>query len=362
MRLRTLGVCAGINLTCGLILLAQTSRDTYRSAYATWRQADPNLERDAATKQAGFADRVEKVAQAAATYGMARSAFLRASASVDLGPLAQPLKADMDLLPNRDLRVFVTTETKVVDASIKRFETDKDPGIVQWRQALERERAALASLGTAIDDRRAATLKTAAPLAALETGRTETVSKYAQFDAALTEAAGIMDRETAGWAQYYKALAVLPPVVSVSSINNPAANPNPTPVAPATAPAEGVPPVPLIRYTGTWSFPATAGLFSGPKPEFVDVAVHEDNGQLKGSFYGRFSLPPGSRNDPVLRFDMIGPITSSRTQKLNLETTEGAKGTIELIPGGAFNLLEINFRIDPKPGKVTQADMILLKK
>ncbi len=64
----------------------------------------------------------------------------------------------------------------------------------------------------------------------------------------------------------------------------------------------------------------------------------------------------------MLRFDMTGPITSSRTQKLTLETTEGAKGTIELIPGGAFNLLEINFHIDPKAGKVDQADMVLLKK
>ncbi len=163
--------------------------------------------------------------------------------------------------------------------------------------------------------------------------------------------------------QYYKALATLAPVISVSpSVNNPTVNPNSASVARGPAPREGGPPVPLVRYTGTWSFPATAGLFSGPKPEFVDVAVHEDDGQLKGSFYGRFSLPPGSKSDPVLRFDMIGPITSSRTQKLTLETTEGAKGTIELIPGGAFNLLEINFHIDPKAGKVDQADMVLLKK
>jgi hypothetical protein len=355
---RKYSVCAGIALTCGLILLAQTSRDTYRSAYATWRQADPNLERDSAAKQAGFADRVDKVAQAAATYGQSRSAFLRASASANLGPLAQPFKPDLDLLPNRDLQAFVTTETKVVEASIKRFESDKDPGIIQWRQALERERAALGSLGTAISDRQAATLKAVAPLAAAETSRTEAVAKYAQFDGALTEAAGIMDRESAAWGQYYKALAALAPVVSVST----SVNPNSAPAARGPAAGEGVPPIPLARYTGTWSFPAVAGLFSGPKPEFVDLAVHEDNGQLKGSFYGRFTLPPGSRNDPVLRFDMIGPITSSRTQKLNLETTEGAKGTVELIPGGAFNLLEITFHIDSKPGKVDQADIVLLKK
>jgi hypothetical protein len=59
---------------------------------------------------------------------------------------------------------------------------------------------------------------------------------------------------------------------------------------------------------------------------------------------------------------MSGPITSSRTQQLTLETTEGAKGIIDLIPGGAFNLLEINFYTDLKPGKIRQGNMVLLKK
>jgi hypothetical protein len=339
-----------------LIVFAQTSRDAYRSAYAVWRQADPNLERDSAVKQPDFAPRVQKVAQASAKYGQARAAFLRASAGHNLGLLTQPLKPELELLPNRDLRVLVTSETKIVEASIKRFDNDRDPGIVQWRQALERERAALINLGTAISDRQAATEKAAAPLAAVETARAEAASQYAQFDAALTQAASIMDQETAGWTQYYQALAMVAPPVTASPSTNPATASR----GPSTG--EGDPPVPLIRYTGTWSFPPIAGLFTGTKPEFVDLAVHEEGGQLKGSFYGRFTLPPGSKDDPVLRFDMSGTLTSSRTQKLTLETTEGAKGTIDLIPGGAFNLLEINFHTDPKPGKIQQGNMVLLKK
>jgi hypothetical protein len=352
---------SALALTCCLIVFAQTSRDTYRSAYAAWRQADPNLERDFARNPPDFAARIQKVAQASITYGQARSAFLRASAGHSLGALAQPFKPELDLLPNRDLQVFVTAETKVVDASIKRFENDRDPGIVQWRQALEREHAALANVGAAINDRQSATAKAVAPSAAVETARIEAGSQYEQFDAALTQAAGIMDQETVGWTQYYRALATLAPAVSALTSANPATGgPAKQTAAPSTG--EGIPPVPLIRYSGTWSFPATAGLFTGTKPEFVDLAVHEENGQWKGSFYGRFTLPPGSKNDPVLRFDMSGPVTSSRTQQLKLETTDGAKGIIDLIPGGAFNLLEINFYTDPKAGKIQQGNMVLLKK
>ena len=35
---------------------------------------------------------------------------------------------------------------------------------------------------------------------------------------------------------------------------------------------------------------------------------------------------------------------------------------IELIPGAAFNLLEVNFQTDPRPGKVRQANVVLVKK
>jgi hypothetical protein len=43
-------------------------------------------------------------------------------------------------------------------------------------------------------------------------------------------------------------------------------------------------------------------------------------------------------------------------------TSDGANGTIELIPGSAFNLLEVNFTTDPRPGKVRQGNVVLVKK
>jgi hypothetical protein len=333
------------------ILFAQSSRDSYRAAYAQWRQAEPNLERDAGSPQQGFTERVERTAQAAAGYGKARAAFLRGAAHQDLGSLGEPFKPELELLPKRDLRVFVTAETKTVDANIKRFENDRDRGIVQWRQALERERAALAGLATAIGERQSATAKAAVPMGAAEAARIDVTTQYSQFDAAIEQAATLMDQETAAWAEYYRklSLAASPPALAPTITRT-----NPAP--------QGAPPVPLIRYTGAWTFPPSMGVFSGPKPDGVDLAVREENGQLKGSFNGRFTAPAGGKVDPVLRFEFSGALTSARTQTLQLETAEGAKGTIELIPGSAFNLLEINFRTEAKPGKIQQGNMVLLKK
>jgi len=342
-------VIAGITLCLSfvLLLLAQNSRDSYRTAYAQWHQADPNLERDAGSSEKAFAQRVDKVAAAAATYGKERASFLRSAARRELGSLSDPFKPELEIRP--DLRVFVTAETKTVETSIKTFENDKDRGIIQWRQALERERTALANLGTAVDDRQAAIAKAAGPLAAAETSRTEVMAEYAKFDAAIAQAANIVDKETAAWAEYYRKLSAAAATPVRVALPRP----------PAAAPVG--PPVPLVRYTGTWSFPPK-GVFSGARPEFVDLAVHEEDGQLKGSFYGRFTVVPQSKTDPLLRFDFSGPLGANRTQSLKLETSDGTKGTIDLIPGEAFNLLEVNFQTDPKSGKVQQGNMVLLKK
>lgn len=336
------------------IAWAQSPRDSYRTAYAQWHQADPNLERDAATGQgaavAGFAQRAEKVARAATAYGTARASFLRNASHQDIGSLATPFQPELELLPSRDLQSFVQAETKTVDANIKRFENDRDPGIVQWRQALERERVALAALGNAIEERKAATAKATAATGVIEASVKAANVQFAQCNTAIGQAANILDQETSAWAEYYTQLA--------KAATAPA--PPPTPVGvPQPQVTTGVP---LIRYTGTWSFPDTNGIFSGVKPEFVDLAVHEENGQLKGAFYGRFTIPAGAKTDPVLRFDFSGPLSSARVQTLSLETSDGVKGSIDLIPGSAFNLLEINFHLEPKPGKLQQGDMVLLKK
>jgi hypothetical protein len=42
-------------------------------------------------------------------------------------------------------------------------------------------------------------------------------------------------------------------------------------------------------------------------------------------------------------------------------TSSGAMGTLELIPGPAFNLLEVNFNTGDKPGTIRQGNFLLIK-
>jgi len=103
-------------------------------------------------------------------------------------------------------------------------------------------------------------------------------------------------------------------------------------------------------------------LYHGPQPEFVDLVVHEQNGHADGTLFGRFKLPAGSKDDPVLRFDFTGEFKATRNQTFALETSDGAKGTLELIPGPAFNLIEVNFQTEAKPGKIRQGNVVMVKK
>ncbi len=134
-------------------------------------------------------------------------------------------------------------------------------------------------------------------------------------------------------------------------------------MAPASVPPapKVITPLPLSRYTGAWTFP-DGGLSHGPQPQFLDLVVHEENGHASGTLFARFKVPAGSKDDPVLRFDFTGEFRNSRNQVFALETSDGAKGTIELIPGPAFNLLEVNFLTDAKPGKIRQGNVVLVKK
>ncbi len=93
----------------------------------------------------------------------------------------------------------------------------------------------------------------------------------------------------------------------------------------------------------------------------MDVAVHEENGHATGTLYARFKLPPGSTGDGVLRFSFSGDFTATRNQSFALETSDGVKGTIDLIPGGPFNVLEVNFNTEVKAGKIHQGDVLLVK-
>lgn len=354
---------AGIVFAAVLCLFAQASRDAYRNAYMEWRQTDPNLERDAAAVGVQLEPRAQKAAAAATQYEAARKTFLeqlaqesaREFAWLETGPPDPPVPL------TKAAQAFVAAESKAVQRNMDTFAGDPDPGIQRLRAMLQRENLALAALNNAIADREKAANAASAANAALEQTRVRALDEVHDVTTGWKEAVAQTDRESAAWVEYYKLLSDGAQGIA------PAASPAPTPTA-AARPAEpasskpSITPVPLIRYTGAWTFPLANGLYHGPQPEFADLVVHEENGHADGTLFARFKPGAGAPGDPVLRFDFSGEFKNMRTQVFNLETSDGAKGTLQLIPGPAFNLLEVNFQIDAKPGKVRQGNMVLVKK
>ncbi len=378
---------AGGNVCCTLLiatlcLFAQPSRDDYRAAYRAWRDAEPKLEFDAATAGDALAPRARRAAAEQAKYSAARSAFLRQLAG-EYGPSALPLQNAFPPTPPTPAPVapllrFVAAETSSVSGTISAFAKDTDFAIRPLQQALDRERSALLALNSAIGDRQKAEDKAIQIVSVMEQRRNNAIEQYQTILGAINGSADSVDREAAAWAAYYQKLAeaahdaAAPAAVPVSrdavlsSALNPAL-PKALPLAPPAAvtptprPAP-ITPLPLARYTGAWTYSTVGGMFHGAEPESVDLVVHEENGKATGTFYARFKLPRGSTGDPLVRFDFSGDFRATRIQTFTLETSDGAKGSIDLIPGNAFNLLEVNFETEMKPGKIHLGDLLLVKK
>jgi hypothetical protein len=337
-------------------LIGQTSRDAYRQAYDAWRQAHANLERDAGPGGAELLPQVDRAAAAAASFEATRAAYLK-SVAQDAARRRQFLQAPAtrpspDLAPPL-LERLVSGELETDTRTIAKFASDTDRGIQQLRQSLERERVALAALNDTIQARRKAVTATSAAADALEQARAKTAQAFGDQTARFSAAVGQVEKEGPAWADYYQKLAQAiqvakaPPPVSVTS---------------AAPRDESVTPLPLARYVGAWTYPTVNGIFHGPEPEFVDLVVHEENGHADGTLFGRFKLPPGNTTDPLVRFDFQGDFGPTPTQKFSLVTSDQTQGTIELIPGPAFNLLEVNFLTDPKANKIRTGNFILVKK
>ncbi len=372
---RTLRICGGAFLLLGAfgLVAQQTGRDPYRNAYRTWREAEPDLERDASAPNDKLAGRASRAAAAAASFGAARAAFLRQLAedqSQNVLWLQNSTPGVLaDFAPAKDLQRLVSAETANVNTTITTFSGDQDRGIQLLRQALEREREALAALDAGIADRQKAQDRVAQASDAVELVRPKALTEYQDVTGMLlAPSAAVVDQETAAWAKYYPSLTAAgpasgaAPAVSGAAPAVSGAARTPAVSAPSTPRSGSLPPLPLTRYTGVWVYPTANGRFFGAEPEFVDFTVHEENGHVTGAFYARFKLPSGGTGDPVLRFDLSGDFQPTPRQSFALQTGDGAKGTIELIPGNAFNLLEINFQTDPTPGKVRSADLVLVKK
>jgi hypothetical protein len=360
-----------ILLTATLCLLAQSSqsRDGYRAAYKAWREADPVLERDAGAAGAALTPRTEKAAEAAAAYGASRLAFLRDLAAREAQNLQWLQAAEVRLLPDLapapELIRFTTRESNAASTSAATFANDPDRAIQQLRQAFERERAALEAVRTAIGVRQKAEDRATKAALTADLSRTKALEQYSFLASALSQSADLMSQETAVWAAYYPALAEAsrPPAQPVSSAPAPSGPASTAPVSSAPASAPRVPsvtPLPLSRYVGVWAY-QKGDPFHGPEPESVDLSVHEQNGHASGTLSARFKLPPGSKTDPVLRFEFSGDFRATRSQTFALQTADGAMGAVELIPGGPFNVLEVNFETEAKAGKIDRGDVLLVK-
>jgi hypothetical protein len=348
-----------------VLSLAQRSREDYRAVYRAWHETDPNLEREAAQGGADIARRADRMAAEAAKFAAASKEFLDGTAQDE----AQQVEwlENASLIPestaasSKSDEQFVKSEAAAVTRTIDTFANDPDKGMQQLRQALAKERVALDTLAPVIAQRKKAADAATASGGAIEEARAKALEQSRATLEALKAAAAETSREAAAWAEYYRkigeaAQGTAAPITEVLPGAPPAVLNNPIP-APST-----VTPLPLARYVGAWTYPQTNGLYHGPQPEFIDVLVHEENGRATGSAFARFKLPPGVTGDPIVRFDFSGEFQPTRRQVFDLVTAEGAQGTIELIPGPAFNLLEVNFQTELKPGKIRQADVVLVKK
>ncbi len=349
-------------LAAAVTLPAQVSgtRADYRELYEKWRGLDPVIEQDAGQSTANLRARAQQLAEAATAYASQRSSYDDARAEsfaaeqeafdglsgATRGDLAEP--ATMEKL--------VDDLDRTLQRMIASYGATNDPQLVRLRGALEQEQTALAGIREAIGARTIRTMRTDD----LETSLRETAENGGDALGTMAEArqnaADALAGEAELWGNYYAALsggataspAAAPQQPADSLVNGPVTQPN------------RIPPVPLSRYTGEWLFPQN-GLFHGAQPASVQLRVSEADNYVTGSLSALFALPAGSPGDPRLTFTFQGPLQAERNQKFPLTTDEGVAGTIELIPGPAFNLLEVNFQTEPAENKVRAGNFILVK-
>lgn len=361
-------------------------RAAYLDAYRVWREADPNLEQQlTSAPRQQLIERIEHTGSAAAVYAAARRGYLDALVA-DCQRSVQWLEStsvntnlDGFIGGAKAQQTFLAAQAAYLTKNIDSYSHDTDRGIVRLRLDLEKEKAALEAIDPTLSDR----VKSLADLRAVETqaetSQKAVLAKYLETLAGLQQSAQDAAREADLWKTYYAGLkdsAQGPSGVKVAAEAPPESPPVAPPAAPLqTAPSplrpagnqapESLPATPLPdidRFLGGWTYPITNGLFFGREPDFVDLIVRQQNGMITGTLYARFKTPPGAPRDPMLHFDFSGKPSNSKTQVFDLVTNDGGRGTVELIPGPAVNLLEVNFRGAPQPDKVYQGDVILVRK
>ena len=349
------------------ILLVASAALAQQEARQSWRKTDPDLERDAATAGATLGARADKAAAEAAKYFAARKTSLDSLASDIAGKASAIAPLTLSPVTSPNLDSYLAGQNTVLGSSIDTIAKDPDRGIQQLRQALERERAAVAALSAGAKDTQKAREAVAQTASSAEEARLRTVELYRKLATSLQQSVQLTEQSGTAWAGYYRSLsdaarsAAVPVTSSVPQPNSPPA------VVPPVAVARNITPVPLSRYVGAWTYPTVGAHFHGAQPLSAELLVREENGRAGGTLSARFKLPPGNTGDPVVQvntvqFNFEGEFQSSRNQTFAVTTNDGTKGTLELIPGPAFNLLEVNFSTDEKPGSVRQANFLLVKK
>ncbi len=359
-----------------------SQRAAYLDAYRVWREADPNLEHDLNTaSRSDLISRTQRAGEAAAKYAAARRAYLDALVAdarktvAGLESASINPKLDQFTTAATAQREFLAGQSASLAKLIDAYSRDTDRGIVRLRQDLDKEKAALEAIPPILTDEVKSMTELGDMEKRAETSRKNLAAKFQEIQAGLQASADDAAHEAEAWNTYYAKLsdAVEHPAATPAAEARIESAPAGPPVSSPPAPADPTRPEPIRqptssaaadtdRYLGGWTYPTANPVFFGEEPEFVDLIVREENGVVTGSLYARFKTPPGSTRNPVLRFDFSGKPSNTKTQTFDLVTSDGGKGTIELIPGPAVNLLEVNFHSAPRPDKVYQGDVIVVKK
>ena len=173
-----------------------------RRAYRRWRGTDPNLERDATSAGATLGARADKVAAEAAKYFSLRKDYLesRAADARRGAALLEPVNVAPDALPNLDR--FLSMQDTILRSGIDTIAHDPDRAIQQLRASLERERAAITAVGTALKDSQKSQETVAQTSRAAEEARAKAAEEEQKLVASLQESGQFADKSGAAWARF----------------------------------------------------------------------------------------------------------------------------------------------------------------
>jgi hypothetical protein len=382
-RIRTLGLV----LVTTIAFLAfvqegftQQEFSASEAAYRAWRASHPSAETDAARTGFDAGPQLEKASTDEATYAAARRGSLEAVRQLldkrlkEFSSLDIPERQPADPKP---VDAVVAAQTAATNAAANAIADDSDRGLRPLKQALERERAAITALKNAVADQRKSADAMAEALAVVKQGQANIVTRYGDSVSNLEQDTERTAAQQLAWTEYYRLLNQASRIISgretpssLSATSIRPANPR-TAGQPDRAPAvsnrltplvPSITPLPLSRYAGDWRYSTAVRTFKGLEPETANLSVVPQDGQFSGHLSVRFKASPDAPSDRTVQFQFSGAMQTTRIQKFEFQTADGTKGMLDLVPGTAFNLLEVTFEMEPRSGGVSKGSFVLIKK